>query len=86
METKPECVTFDKECNYRGKCNNLVDEFLVCLCDEGYLGTNCHIDKKGGGKLLDTYKELYSKLIEVLQAYLIYEEFKVIHNLFNGAK
>ena len=86
VETKPECVTFDKECNYRGKCNNLVDEFLVCLCDEGYLGTNCHIDKNGGGKLLDTYKELYSKLIEVLQADLTYEEFKVIHNLFNGAK
>ena len=86
VETKPECVTFNKECNNRGECNNLVDEFLVCRCNEGYLGTNCHIDKNGGGKLLELYKELYSKLISTLQADLTYEEFKVVHNLFNGAK
>ena len=86
VETKPECVTFNKECNNRGECNNLVDEFLVCRCNEGYLGTNCHIDKRGGGKLLDLYKELYARLISTLQAELTYEEFKVVHNIFNGAK
>ena len=86
VETKPECVTFNKECNNRGECNNLVDEFLVCRCNEGYVGTNCHIDKNGGGRLLELYKELYSKLIETLQVDLTYDEFKVVHNLFNGAR
>ena len=35
---------------------------------------------------MDIYKELYSKLISTLQADLSYEEFKVVHNLFSGAR
>ena len=63
VKTEPECVTFDKECNNRGTCTINVDEFLVCRCEEGYIGTNCHIDKNPGSTLLDRYKELYSKLL-----------------------
>ena len=86
VETKPECVTFNKECNNRGVCNNLVDEYLVCRCNEGYIGTNCHIDKNGGDKLLQVYKELYSKILSTLQSEISYNEFKAMHNIFNGAR
>ena len=85
-ETKPECVTFDTECNNRGVCKNLIDEFLVCYCNKGYIGTNCHIGKNGGNALLEKYEELYAKLISTLQEVISYEEFMVVHNLFEGAK
>ena len=85
IETKPECITLNKECNNRGECNDLIDEFLVCKCEDGYIGTNCHIDKNGGDKLLNLYIELYSKLISTLQSELSYYEFKVIYNIFKGA-
>ena len=85
VKTEPECVTFDKECNNRGTCTINVDEFLVCRCEEGYIGTNCHIDKNPGSTLLDRYKELYSKLLGTMQSEITYYEFKVMHNLFNGA-
>ena len=84
--TPPQCITFNKECNYRGECIEIADEYIACRCDEGYIGTNCHIDKNGGAKLLDLYKELYTKLLSILQMEISYDEFKVIHNLFNGAK
>ena len=84
--TPPQCITFNKECNYLGECIDIADEFIACRCKEGYIGTNCHIDKNGGAKLLDLYKELYTKLLSTLQMEITYEEFKVIHNLFNGAK
>ena len=86
VKTEPECVTFDKECNYRGQCKTKIDEFLVCLCDDGFIGKNCHIDKNHGAKLLDKYKELYMKLLSTMQTQITYEEFKVMHNLFNGAQ
>ena len=84
--TPPQCITFNKECNYLGECIDIADEFIACRCNPGYIGTNCHIDKRGGAKLLDLYKELYTKLLSTLQMEITYEEFKVIHNLFNGAK
>ena len=86
VETKPECTTFNKECNYRGECNPLVDEFLVCWCPDGYIGTNCHLDKNGAGELLEAYKDLFAKILSTLQSEITYNEFKVIHNLFEGAK
>ena len=86
VKTEPECVTFNKECNNRGECTINVDEYLVCRCEEGYIGTNCHIDKNPGDRLLNLYKELYSKLIGTMQKKISYEEFMVIHNIFEGAK
>ena len=86
VKTEPECVTFDKECNNRGECTINVDEFLVCRCEEGYVGTNCHINKNPGAKLLEAYKELYSKLLGTMQSTISYDEFRVMHNLFEGAK
>ena len=86
VKQEPECVTFNKECNNRGECTINVDEFLVCRCEEGYVGTNCHIDKNGGDKLLKLYNELYTKLLGTMQTDITYYEFKVMHNLFQGAK
>ena len=86
VKQEPECVTFNKECNNRGECTINVDEFLVCRCEEGYVGTNCHIDKNGGAGLLKLYQELYTKLLGTMQSDITYYEFKVMHNLFHGAK
>ena len=86
VKTDPECITFDKECNYRGKCKTKIDEFLACLCDDGFIGKNCHIEKNNGPRLLNKYKELYMKLLSTMQSQISYEEFKVMHNLFNGAQ
>ena len=86
IKVDPECVTFDKECNNRGECNNKVDVFLACRCDDGYIGKNCHIDKNDGARLLENYKVLYTKLLGTMQSEITYYEFKVMHNLFNGAQ
>jgi hypothetical protein len=86
IKVDPDCVTFDKECNNRGECNNKVDEFLTCRCEGGFIGKNCHIDKNDGAKLLEAYKVLYTKLLGTMQSEITYYEFKVMHNLFNGAQ
>ena len=38
--TPPQCITFNKECNYLGECIDIADEFIACRCKEGYIGTN----------------------------------------------
>ena len=82
-KTDPSCI--GNMCNLRGNCR-LVDEFLVCFCNDGYVGRNCHIPKNDADSLLNAYKELYYKLIGTMQGTLSYNEFKVIHNIFDGAK
>ena len=86
VKTEPECVTFDKECNYRGTCTINVDIFLVCRCDDGYTGKNCHIDKNGGSALLEKYNEFYTLLFNEMKSPLDYYHFRAMHNLFDGAQ
>ena len=85
-ESELKCITENKECNNRGECTINIDVFLVCRCEEGYVGTNCHIEKSSGEKLLVLYKELYSKLLGTMQSTISYDEFRVMHNIFEGAK
>ena len=59
---------------------------MACRCDDGYIGKNCHIDKNDGARLLENYKVLYTKLLGTMQSEITYYEFKVMHNLFNGAQ
>ena len=86
VKEEPECVTFDKECNYVGTCTINVDIFLVCRCEEGYTGKNCHIDKNGGSALLEKYKEFYTLLFNEMKSPLDYFHFKAMYNLFEGAQ
>ena len=81
-KTDPEC-TLDY-CNYNGYCD-LMDEFINCHCDTGFIGRNCHIDKNGYEDLLYYYNELFSKLIGDLKDNITYFEFETFHNLYFAA-
>ena len=81
-QTDPKC-TIDF-CNNRGVCG-LLDVYINCFCNSGYMGRNCHLDMGGYQTLEKYYKELFDKLMEDLQNTLNYYQFKVFHNLFFGA-
>ena len=81
-QTDPKC-TIDF-CNNRGSCE-LLDVFINCYCNSGYMGRNCHLDTGGYLTLEKYYKELFDKLMEDLQNTINYYQFKVFHNLFFGA-
>ena len=82
VKTDPVC-TLDY-CNNNGLCD-LMDEFINCHCDTGYVGRNCHIDKNGYETLESYYNELFSKLIGDLKENITYLEFETFHNLYFGA-
>ena len=82
IKTDPTC-TLDY-CNNNGLCD-LMDEFINCHCDTGYVGRNCHIDKNGYETLESYYLDLFSKLIGDLKENITYFEFESFHNLYFGA-
>jgi hypothetical protein len=81
-QTDPKC-TLDF-CNNRGTCT-LLDVFINCHCNSGFMGRNCHLNSGGYQTLERYYKQLFNKLMEDLQNTINYYEFKVFHNLFFGA-
>ena len=81
-QTEPTCTS--DYCNSYGECS-LIDEFLVCNCENGHLGRNCHIATHGYDLLENAYTLTYEKLISLLQSTINYEQFMVIHNLYFGA-
>ena len=82
VKTDPQC-TLDY-CNNNGYCD-LMDEFINCHCDTGFIGRNCHIDKNGYDTLQSYYNELFNKLIGDLSESITYFQFKTFHNLYFGA-
>ena len=78
----PECTS--DYCNSNGDCV-LVEEFIVCNCEFGYVGRNCHIDKNGYGALQEKYSEMFTKIFGMLQNSINYEQFKSLYNLFFAA-
>jgi hypothetical protein len=82
VKADPQC-TLDY-CNNNGYCD-LMDEFINCHCDTGFIGRNCHIDKNGYETLKNYYNELFNKLIGDLSENITYLEFKTFHNLYFGA-
>ena len=82
IKEDPEC-TLDY-CNNNGICD-LMDEFINCHCDTGYIGRNCHVDKNGYETLESYYLDLYNKLMGDLKENITYFEFKTFHNLYFGA-
>ena len=81
-KTDPAC-TLDY-CNNNGYCD-LMDEFINCHCDTGFIGRNCHVDKNGYETLESYYNDLFNKLIGDLKENITYFEFKTFHNLYFGA-
>ena len=82
VKTDPQC-TLDY-CNNNGLCD-IMDEFINCHCDTGYIGRNCHIDKNGYETLESYYQELFNKLIGDLKENITYFEFETFHNLYFAA-
>ena len=82
IKTDPMC-TLDY-CNNNGLCD-LMDEFINCHCDTGYIGRNCHVDKNGYETLESYYIDLFNKLIGDLKENITYFEFESFHNLYFGA-
>ena len=79
---EPECN--EDYCNSYGTCE-LVDTFLACSCQMGYIGTNCQLDKNGYVALVGKYQELFTKLTSMLQDTISTDKLTCIHNLFEGA-
>ena len=82
IKTDPDC-TLDY-CNNNGYCD-LMDEFVNCYCDTGFIGRNCHVDKNGYEKLAEYYNDLFNKLIGDIKENITYFEFETFHNLYFGA-
>ena len=78
----PTCV--EEYCNGNGKCD-LVDEFIVCLCNEGWLGRYCQIKEEGKEELEYLITGLYYNITSSLQLSISWYEFMTIYNLFKGA-
>ena len=81
-KSDPSCTS--DFCNTYGECS-LIDEFLVCNCDNGRIGRNCHIASYGYQQVEDAYKDMYDKLFGLLQSTISYEQFMVMHNLYFAA-
>ena len=56
VQEDPTCVS--EYCNGNGQCV-LVDEFIVCNCNEGWVGKYCHIDTSGLIELQNLFDELF---------------------------
>ena len=79
---EPSCIS--EYCNGNGKCVN-VDEFIVCLCNNGWTGKYCHIDQNGQTKLEQYFEDLLSEINKNLEDTLTWYQFMVIYNLYQGA-
>ena len=61
----PECTPLF--CNGRGRCI-LVDIYLSCLCEIGYLGDNCQIEKSNYLTLKSYFSSMYDKLLRMTKS------------------
>ena len=71
-------------CNGNGEWV-LVDEFIVCLCNEGWTGKYCHINETDIGRLEQLFDDLFYEINSNLQLSISWYEFMGIYNLFKGA-
>ena len=78
----PTCIT--EYCNGNGKCG-LVDEFIICHCNEGWTGRYCHIDKNGQDKLQEYMNQLFGIIKSSLEDSISWYQFMGLYNLFKGA-
>ena len=78
----PTCVA--EYCNDNGNCV-LVDEFLICHCNEGWTGKYCHIDRIGQDTLEFYFNQLFLKVYKDLEDTISWYQFMSIYNLFKGA-
>ena len=84
MMTKTDPVCTLDFCNNNGYCD-LMDEFINCHCDTGFIGRNCHVEKNGYESLAFYYNELFDKIIGDIQESITWYEFETFHNLYFGA-
>ena len=83
MMTKTDPVCTLDFCNNNGYCD-LMDEFINCHCDTGFIGRNCHVEKNGYETLAFYYNELFDKIIGDIQESITWYEFETFHNLYFG--
>ena len=76
----------DKDyCNGNGELS-LVDEFIICHCDDGWTGKYCHINKYGQNKLEEYYNELFLEIEYNLEEdSLTWYQFMAMYNLYKGS-
>ena len=54
-------ICYDDYCSGKGKCIIIVRS-MICLCDEGYSGRNCHITNKNKRYLSEVHLKLWNYL------------------------
>ena len=71
-------------CNGNGEWV-LVDEFIICRCNEGWIGKYCQIDTNGNADLEQRYNDLYEEIMGALYTSISWYEFMTVYNIFKGA-
>ncbi len=84
---KEDPTGIDEYCNSLiGNGNwTLVDEFIICHCNESWTGKYCHINQNGQSQLEYYYNELFTEIRSNLKESLSWYQFMVVYNLFKGA-
>ena len=57
----PVCNT--KYCNNRGNCD-LIDKYMICICNDEFIGINCHFEKNYFDEVDEKFNELYKLFFE----------------------
>ena len=71
-------------CNGNGEWV-LVDEFIICRCNDGWIGKYCQIDTNGNADLEQRYNDLYEEIMGALYTSISWYEFMTVYNIFKGA-
>lgn len=80
--TDPTCIkTF---CNSNGNCE-IIDFWMICNCDSGYIGLRCQITKESYTNLNKAYKDLLDEVVNKLGTSINTEKMETIENIIVGA-
>lgn len=60
---EPVCI--QNFCNFRGFCSDRIDIYMYCICDIGYVGNRCQVDKEGYTKLAIEYQNLFNSIVAI---------------------
>ena len=78
----PVCNT--KYCNNRGNCD-LIDKYMICICNDEFIGINCHFEKNYFDEVDEKFNELYKLFFEKIKDTINSYQLKIAYNLFFSA-
>ena len=77
-------VCNDNYCNKRGSCD-LIDKHMFCICNDEFIGINCHFEKKYFNDISEKFTELFKAFFDKVKDTINYYQLKIVHNLLFSA-